>query len=66
MVMRTRWTLEDDDSARLREQVAKTGDSLEETVSQRFKVEARDLGGGHVDFDKVGEVLERFEGPDHR
>lgn len=33
-----------------------------------FKVRAKDLGGGStgIDFSNIGEVLERFEGPDHR
>ena len=34
---------------------------------ERFKVQARDLGSGpQVPFDKIGELLERFEGLMHR
>lgn len=35
---------------------------------KRFVIQARDLGSGrtNLDFDDIGELLERFEGPGHR
>ncbi len=80
--MRTTLTLDEDVAAKLKEEMHARALSFKETVNLflrrglnrkepprnlPFKVRARDLGARPgVDFDNVGELLDRLEGPDWR
>jgi hypothetical protein len=80
--MRTTLTLDDDIAHRLKEEMHRRGISFKDTVNSLlrlalsiratekpapFVVETRDLGRPtNLDFDKISELLERIEGPEHR
>jgi hypothetical protein len=70
--------LDDDVAAAIDDAMRRSGQSFEETVNRSlraglrlqpppFRVQARDLGAKPgLNFDKVAELLDELEGPDHR
>jgi len=80
--MRTTLTLDDDVSAKLKEETRRSGKPFKQVVNDclrvglnvrsnpaprpPFKVEARPWGNKGINYDKVWELIEQLEGPYYR